>query len=157
MSTSDPKQPSRYQRNGGCLGLRIARVIIGFVVGPVLPCLLAQIFFGHASWGEALRGAWLLIFLAWLFSVVLAVPAYLVLQKSGYVSLSKSVVSGFLIGFAAFLWIVFPGSGVWDANMALQSLGNCFAFGALGAGIGLAFWGLAIWTPRRSFRHPSSD
>lgn len=129
------------------MGLRILRVSIGLLVGPVLPCLLASFLLGNSTLETALHDAWSLIVMSWLLSIILALPAYLALQKSGYVCPVKSLCSGFIIGFATSATVAFLGAHGWNIHEVRHALWACLVFGALGSAIGLAFWVVAFWTP----------
>jgi len=129
------------------MGKRVLRVVVGFLVSPVLPCLCASLFVGAAGLESALRGSWFLVLMSWGLSLFFAVPAYIGLQKEGYVSAVQSLLSGLVLGFASSFVVALLGVRFWGPGDALRALVGCFGFGALGAATGLAFWVLACWTP----------
>jgi hypothetical protein len=94
------------------------------------------------------------------------VPAYLVLQRSGHVSIAQSLLAGFSIAFSMSLIVVLlgpngPGNYAMDSGGSImidghltahgwwKVSGGCLETGALGTAIGLFFWLIAYWLPRR--------
>lgn len=140
------------------------RIPIGFLVAPIAPCYIGAMVLGDPDIQSAWRIALLMIFVCWLVSFLVALPAYLVLQRSGYVSLAKAVAAGFLIALSVSLVVFLLPSGPGDyaggsagPTMVaghLTALGwrnaleGSLATGGLGAAVGAVFWLAACWKLR---------
>ncbi len=148
------------------------RLVLAFFLAPVIPCLIAAAVVQHSSWQSSLRTAELMIMVAWVFSAVLALPIYLALQKSRYVSLGQSLVAGFAIGFLppVTLFLLSPnhpgdysadsgGIVMIDGRLTTHgwfgTMAGFLEVGVLGIFIGAVFWMITFWDIRR-FRRPFS-
>ena len=141
--------------------MRAWRIPVGFLVAPIAPCFIGAMALGEPDIQRAWRIAPFMIFVCWLISFLIALPMYLVLQRSGYVSLVKAVVAGLLIALTVSLVAVLLPSGPGDYASGsagptmvgghLTALGwrnaleGCLATGGLGAAIGIVFWLVACW------------
>lgn len=144
------------------MAMRAWRVPVGFLVAPIAPCFIGAMALSDIQ--RTWRIAPFMIIVCWLISFLIAMPTYLVLQRGGYVTLLKALVSGFLIALSVSLATVLLPSGPGDyasdstgPTMVaghLTALGwqnalqGCLATGGLGAAIGVVFWLVACWKSR---------
>lgn len=144
--------------------MRSWRIPAGFLVAPIAPCFIGAMALSERDIQSAWRVALLMIFVCWFISFLMALPAYLALQRGGYVSLPKAVAAGFLLALSVSLIIFLLPSGPDDYASGpagptmvgghLTALGwrnameESLAAGGLGAAIGLVFWLVACWKLR---------
>jgi hypothetical protein len=137
------------------------RIASGFVAAPIVPCIGGAIVMSYSTPEHIWQFAELMIFVSWFISLFVAVPTYLILQRSAYVSLQKSLLAGFLIGcLISLIMVLLPRDphdyvggtggpimigGHWTARGWAQVLEGCLEVGALGAAISLFFWVIACW------------
>lgn len=141
------------------------RVFLGFLLAPIVPCLLLAAVMGEdvsnsAFFFPAVAGmVGLCLIVIWAF----AVPTYLALQSKGRVSFAQSVGSGFWIAEVIALALVLVGALVQQLPPVVQHVGartftapaippitwvdlamGCTMFGAFGAVVGATFWMIAF-------------
>ena len=126
----------------------LARVMLGFVMAPLIAGFLYAIFYS-----ARLGSTSILIFLAtWVFAlaatIILGVPAYLVLRRRVRPRLPIVALVGGLIGAAPALAIVInsryfvAGTPPGTALDWLKFPGEFFLFGLIG---GVIFWFCTVW------------
>ena len=124
------------------------RLIVAFLVSPLVPCILAATFAAIRN-GDLLAipiATLLYAIFAYPFALALGVPTYLVMSRLGAMSLLQVIVSGALLG--AVSGVLMPGllgmqlewarafeSGLFNTVLLFTMFGSITAF---------VFWWLAL-------------
>lgn len=153
----------------------IFRILAAFVLAPILPCALlaTPLFLEYPGRGDGWQFLFWMLVGSELLVVVAAMPSYFILQRIVRVGWLQCVLLGVGIGAAfsliALLLSLHPGmnysvgdgggyiveNGRYTLHGWIQ-LAKGTGFAALfGASIGLAFWGLAFWSPRTRDAQPT--
>ncbi len=122
------------------------RPILGFIIAPLAPCLVASIAvcFSRGDLAAIPIAMFLYALFAYPFSLVFGVPIYLLFSRLGYISMWQVVVAGTILGFISGATLPFIMGVEWKGAMDSDLISTALLFAIFGAITAWAFWWVAL-------------
>jgi hypothetical protein len=145
------------------------RVPLGFFLAPIVPCAVTVLpgILARPEWTGGWQMILLMVVVSQTISLFVAVPTYLLLRHYSHVGFWQCLLSGAAIAVVFNIIVLLLSMSLGTGYSAADSGGdtvinghitthgwvqNAYSagyFALLGAGIGLAFWLIAIWSPNK--------
>jgi uncharacterized membrane protein YagU involved in acid resistance len=148
------------------------RVPIGFLLAPIVPCAVTVLpgILAQPEWAGGWQMIFLMVVVSQIISLVVAVPTYFLLRHYSRVGFWQCLLSGAAIAVVFNIVVLSLSMSLGTDYSAADSGGDTVInghitihgwvqnalsagyFALLGAGIGFAFWLIAIWSPKKRVR-----